>query len=503
MAVDIEYARHGELSLAYTVLGDGPVDLVFGAGLMSHLDLLWGDPHAFSWFQRLAAACRVILFDKPGTGLSDPVVGQPTLEQRASDFLAVMDAAGARRAVVVGLSEAGPPAALLAATHPDRVEALVLLSTYARTTAAPDYLPDLDRHFEEEMWPPTWRAADHWGDGEFLRWLSPWFRRNPVYSRLAPSVERACASPSMARAIIHSLFTYDVRAALGAISAPTLVAGRSDEVIPARCGLDLAERIAGARAEIVPGDEHLCFLGGDDLADVILRFLDAPMTSSWRSDRALLTLVYTDIVGSTAAAALLGDQRWRSVLARHDEITLEEAGKHGGRLVKTLGDGALMVFDRPAQAVRCAVAVRERVADLGVDLRASVHTGECEIVGEDIAGLAAHIGSRLLAHADGGEIVVSGTVRDLTFGAGLDLEPRGSVELRDLPGRWDVLAVAASRRADLQPAPMTRGRATRESAAVDTMTAVDRSVVALTRRAPRLTRAALRVVSSRRRTPQA
>lgn len=497
MAVDIEYARHGALSVAYAVVGDGPVDLVFGAGLVSHIDLLWGDPHAFAWFQQLARTCRVILFDKPGTGLSDPVVGQPTLEQRVGDFLAVLDAAGARRAVVVGLSEAGPPAALLAATHPDRVEALVLLSTFARTAPAPDFVPSLHNHLEEALWPPIWRATTEWGNGEFLRFLSPWFRNNPVYSRLAPSIERVCASPSMARAIIHGLRNYDVREALGAVSAPTLVLARSEELIPPELGFDLADRISGARVKILPGDEHLSFFGGDDMADEILRFLDTPTTSRPRSDRnrALLTLVYTDIVGSTSAAVSLGDHRWGSVVTRHDEITSEEAAKHDGRVVKTLGDGALMVFDRPAQAVRCAVTVRERVADLGVDLRAAIHAGECDIVGDDISGIAANIGSRLLAHADGAEIVVSGTVRDLTLGAGFELEPRGSVELRDLPGRWEILAVAAARGADLHPARASQPRATRESAAAATMTTLDRLLVAVTQRTPRLSRFLLGALS--------
>ncbi len=497
--MDVAYARKGDTSLAYTVLGDGPVDIVFGAGLASHLDLIWGDPNAYAWFRRLAGAGRVILFDKPGTGLSDPLVAEPTVEDRVGDFLAVMNAAGSARAVVIGLSEAGPAAAQLAATHPDRVEALVLLSTYARSTVAPDYFPEEEAYWEDELWPPLWRAAEHWGDGEFIRWLSPAFGRNPVYSRLAPSVERASASPGMVRRMVPSIRRYDVRHHLAQVRAPSLVVGRTAERIPIECSRHLAEHLPDARLHELPGDEHICFFGGDDIADVILRFLDPPATARTRSERALLTLVYTDIVGSTSAATELGDERWRSVLARHDEITVDETGKHGGRVIKMLGDGALLAFERPARAVECAIAVRTRVAELGVALRASVHAGECDLVGEDVGGITAHIGSRLLGEARGDDIIVSGTVRDLTLGSGMPLTSRGSVELRDLPGRWEVLAVADPNDPNsAEPHGPGRDRARRTTGAGDSMTGVDRTLVAFTRRAPGVTRALLGALGSRR-----
>lgn len=494
MAVEVAYAKKDGTSIAYTVLGDGPVDVVFGAGLASHLDLLWGDPQAHAWFERLAVSHRVVLFDKPGTGLSDPVDSSPSVEERASDFLAVMNAAGSARAVIIGLSEAGPPAAWLAARHPERVEALLMLSTYARTTAAPDYFPEQHSRFELELWGPLWRATEHWGDGEFLRWLSPAFRQG-IYGRLAPSIERASASPGMVRRIVRGMRDYDVRAELAAVRAPTLVLGRSHERIPEMLFHDIGERVPGARTEILPGDEHLCFFNGEDILDRVLQFLDSPTRARRRADRCLLTLVYTDIIGSTTAATQLGDQRWRAVLARHDELTAEETARRGGRVIKSLGDGALLAFDRPAQAVQCAVAVRERAADIGVALRAAVHTGECEMVDDDVAGITAHIASRLLGHANGDEIVVSGTVRDLTLGAGLPLVSKGSVELRDLPGRWEVLAVTDNDgSAHGQPATSSGARVTTGG---ETMTAFDRSMVAVARRAPRLSRALISALSGR------
>jgi len=397
MAVDIEYARRGDISIAYTVIGDGPVDIIFGVGLMSHIDLLWGDPHGASWLRRLGAAGRVILFDKPGTGLSDPVTGDPTLDERVEDFAAVLDAAGSRRAVVIGLSEAGPPAAVLAATRPERVESLVLVSTGARFVASDDYLPHLEDYLEGYAWKWLWHGADNWGDGELLRRLSPLFAENPVYTRLAPAVERACASPAMARAIIRSTRAYDVRDAVAAVQVPTLVTGRTDEWVPADAMADLADRIPGARLELLPGREHFCFVDGDDIADTLLRFIDAPVTARRTADRALVTLLYTDIVGSTSLIAEAGDERWRSTVGMHDDVTSEEVHRHGGRVVKTLGDGVLALFDRPVQAIRCADVLRSRLTDLGIELRAAVHTGECELRGDDVAGIAAHLASRLLA----------------------------------------------------------------------------------------------------------
>ena len=293
--------------------------------------------------------------------------------------------------------------------------------------------------------------------------------------------------------MVPSIREYDVRRELTMVVAPTLVLHREAERIPLAFGRDLGERVLGARTEVLPGDEHICFFDGEDILDRILRFLDAPATARRRDDRALLTLVYTDIVGSTTTAAELGDERWRSVLAQHDRITAEETAAHGGRVVKSLGDGALLAFERPAAAVECAIAVRERVAEHGLALRAAVHTGECELVGDDIAGLTAHVAARLLGEATGDEIVVSGTVRDLTLGSGLSLVPKTSVELRDLPGRWDVL-VAAGTGSD--PAAVPAGD--RITTGGDAMTVFDRSVVAMARRTPRLSRAVIGTLTGRR-----
>ncbi|MGH9275186.1 MAG: adenylate/guanylate cyclase domain-containing protein [Acidimicrobiales bacterium] len=496
MAVDIEYARRDDISIAFTVIGDGPVDLIFGVGLMSHIDLLWGDPHAASWLRKLGAACRVILFDKPGTGLSDPVTGATTVAERAEDFRAVLDAAGSRRAIVFGLSEAGPPAAVFAATYPDRTEALVVASSCARFTTTDDYLPQLEDYVEGHVWGAMWHGADHWGDGHTIRTISPLFRNSLLYSRLAPSVERSSSSPSMAKAIIQSTRHYDVRDVLPAVRVPTLVTGRTEEIFPKEMMEDFAERIPGARLELFPGDEHLSWVGGDDIADAVLRFIDAPASSHRVADRMLATLLYTDLVASTASVVESGDERWRSVLARHDDLIEEETARHGGRVVKTLGDGALALFDRPVQAVRCADVIRARLTDVGLEMRAAIHTGEVELRGDDVTGVAAHLASRLLSHAAANEIVVTGTVRDLTLGTGLAFETKDIVELRDVPGRWEILSVTSLQLSHLRSAATTERERT-QSSAHESMNVVDRSLVVAARRVPRVTRLFVRVGSWR------
>lgn len=487
--LDVEYARRGDLSIAYQVVGDGPIDVIFGAGLVSHLDLMWGDPNASAFLRRLGEFGRLILFDKPGTGLSDPVVGMPTLEQRAHDFLAVLDAVGSQRAAVIGYSEASAPAALLAASYPERVEALVLLSGFARAVADEHWLPQCQDYLENVLWRMLWHSAEHWGDGREILTMSPWFRESPVYRRLAPSIERASASPGMARSIIHAMREYDVLPALDSIRAPTVVIHRTDEFVPVECGRDFAERIPGAKLVELPGDEHLHFFNGDDITDAIGQFLGRSSPHSARASRALTTVLFTDIVDSTRTAATLGDERWAALLDHHDRITSEEVERHGGRLIKQLGDGALAVFDRPLMSIRCAGALIERVGELGVEVRAGIHTGECDVVGDDVAGIAVHIGARIAALARAAEVLVTATVRDLVLGSGVQFANRGVHELKGVPGEWQVLAVAADNSTDQRAVPGVSG----EPAATATMHRRDKALVALAARTPWLTRSALRV----------
>jgi class 3 adenylate cyclase/pimeloyl-ACP methyl ester carboxylesterase len=494
VAVDVEYARRGDISIAYQAIGDGPVDIIFGAGLVSHLDLMWADPYATAFLRRLASIGRLLLFDKPGTGLSDPVVGVPTVQQRADDFLAVLDAAGSRRAVVIGNSEACTPATLLAATHPERVEALIALCGVPRITPNDDFLPGTE-HRWEPFWALVRHCSEHWGDGSMFHTLSPYARDNLVYRKLAPNVERACASPGMARVIINALWDYDVTGAVDAVDVPTLVIHRTGDILPVEAARWTADAIAGAKLLELPGDEHMCFFNGDDMLAGIEDFVggSAPRGPTLRK---LVTVLYTDIVESTARAVEMGDETWSTLLETHHSAVRDQVERHDGTLIKTMGDGVLAIFERPTLAVRCALAISRHAAEEGVEVRAGVHAGECEVTDDDISGIAAHIGSRIMALAGPAEVLVSATVRDLVFGSGVEFEARGEHDLKGVPGKWSVHAVMADRRQDQRPA----SQATPEHAALTppptaTMNAADRAIVQVANRAPRLSRFALRMVS--------
>lgn len=486
------YAHKGETSIAYRVIGDGPVDIVFGAGFACHLDLLRGDPHCDAWVRGLARLGRLVVFDKPGTGLSDPLLETPTMGDRADDYLAVMDAVGSSRAVLVAFSEACAPALVLSASHPERVEALVTVSGVVRTTCDADYLPHIEDHIEGVIWRNLWRARDNWGDGLLVQSMSPFARTSPVYRRLSSTIERACASPGMARRIIDGLRAYDGVAAAEALRVPTLVLNRSDEFIPADVAVDLADRVPGARLAVLPGEEHLCYFEGEDLLAEIERFVGGAVRSagSRREDRALLTLLFTDIVGSTSTAADLGDDRWCALLARYDEAAADVVGRLGGRVVKSLGDGTLAAFDRPALALRAAAQLHETADDLGIWLRAGLHTGECELVGDDVAGIAVHLAARVAAQAEPGETRATSTVRDLVLGSATGWDDRGAHVLKGVPGSWPLVAVSG--RAVPPPAPVL---------ADDGLRSRDRAMLVALGRAPVVTRTVLRSVGRWRTRP--
>ncbi|MBP1816625.1 adenylate/guanylate cyclase domain-containing protein [Mycobacterium sp. OAE908] len=502
MTVDVEYARRGDICIAYQAIGDGPVDIIFGAGLVSHLDLMWADPYATDFLRRLSSMGRLLLFDKPGTGLSDPVAGVPTVQQRADDFLAVLDAADSKRAVVIGNSEAATPAMLLAATHPERVEALISMCGVPRVVPGKDYLPGSEARFDR-LWANMRHCSEHWGDGAFFHTLSPYARESAVYRRLAPNVERACASPGMARVIINSYWDYDVTGATDAVDVPTLVIHRTDDIMPIEGARWAADAIAGAKMLELPGDEHMCFFNGDDILAGIEEFIGGRAPRGPIS-RKLVTVLYTDIVGSTARAVAMGDETWSTLLGVHHGAVRDAVERHDGTLIKTMGDGVLATFDRPTLAVRCALTISRHASDEGVEVRAGVHAGECEVTNDDISGVAAHIGSRIMALAGPGEVLVSATVRDLVFGSGVEFEERGEHELKGVPGRWAVHSVVADRREDQRPA----AQATPEQAAltpspVATMKPADRALVQVANRAPKLSRLTLRTLSRRPRSKPA
>jgi class 3 adenylate cyclase/pimeloyl-ACP methyl ester carboxylesterase len=474
----------------------GPSTSFLVRGLISHLDLVWADPYATAFLRELASIGRLLLFDKPGTGLSDPVAGVPTVQQRADDFLAVLDAAGSRRAVVIGYSEASAPAILLAATHPERVEGLIAMSGMARMTPTEDYIPGSEHRFEP-FWAMVRHCSDHWGDGSMLHTLSPYARENLVYRRLAPNVERACASPGMARVMINAMWDYDVTAAVDAVDVPTLVIHRTGDVVPVEGSRWVADHIAGAKMLELPGAEHICYFNGDDILAGIEEFVGGSAPRGPIS-RKLVTVLYTDIVESTARAVAMGDETWSTLLGVHHAAVRDAVERHDGTLVKTMGDGVLATFDRPTLAVRCALAISRHAGDEGVQVRAGVHAGECEVTDDDISGVAAHIGSRIMGLAGPGEVLVSATVRDLVFGSGVEFEARGEHELKGVPGKWSVHAVVADRRDDQRPASQaTPEQAALTPAPIATMKPTDRALVGVANRAPHLSRYTLRLLSRR------
>ena len=440
MDVDVHYARSGELQIAYATFGDGPVDLVFVPGFVSHLENWWEANASTSFFRRLASFSRLIMFDKRGTGMSDHFAGVPTLEERIDDVRAVMDAVGSTSAFFCGLSEGGPMSVLYAATYPGRTRGLVLIGASARILAAPGYpgaTPEQIDDFLDEV-------SETWGQGGLMNLFLPSFADDERARRLWTRYQRMGGSPGTARALMEANAQIDVRDLLPHLQVPTLVVHRTDErVLPVAHGRYLAEHIPGARMLEQPGDDHLPWLGDTDgVLDAIQEFV----TGSRRQvdeDRVLATVLFTDIVDSTRQAAAAGDRRWRELLDTHDEIAVNEVERFRGRRVKTLGDGMLAMFDGPARGVHCAEGVRDAAGALGLEIRAGLHVGECELRGDDIGGLAVHIGARIAALADPGEILVSRTVRDLVAGSELRFADRGEHELKGVPDCWSLYAVRA------------------------------------------------------------
>jgi len=504
---DTLYASCGDLSLAYQVFGEGPVELVIVGPFVSHVELAWTLPEFKAFVEQLATFCRVALFDKAGVGLSDPVPKVRTLEDRAAEIEAVMDAAGFGQAVVSGLSDGGPESMMFAATRPERVRALILCGTYSfhpgewddmdrdpaelrarfLSELGEDYTPSIE---QLARWLEAARAVrSGWGSGAAASISAPSVRS----IRQLGMLERMSASPGMARASFEAAFRTDVRPILPTITAPTLVIhAREDPAVPVQGGRYLADHIPGAWYLEVEGVDHAPFLTEPDkILTGIEEFLTGSHAAPSQSHRALRTVLFTDMVASTQHAAATGDQRWRAVLQRFGEITADLTQQFGGTVVKSTGDGHLATFDGPTQAIRCAEALRADAETLGIQIRAGIHTGECELLDADIGGLAVHIAARILGQAGAGEILVSRTVRDLVVGSGTGFEDRGSVELRGVPGTWQLLAVdrhgprAGSPEAELASMP-TPGRRT-------AMRRSDRAVEVIATRAPWILRGMARL----------
>jgi len=438
MPPQTRYTKSGEVNIAYQVVGDGPIDLVFVPGFVSHLDLQWADPRIARFLEKLASFSRLILFDKRGTGLSDPVAAPAPLEDRMDDVRAVMDAAGSERAALLGLSEGGPMSILFATTYPERTDALILCGTFATGTL------DADEHPAGKRWVDNFKqiaaALDHWGEGHTLGVMAP--SADSEADRAGRGIfERSAASPQMAKTLIRMVTETDVRDLLPNVRVPTLVLHREEEFIPVEGARYMAERIPDAKLIVLPGMDHIPFYGdADGYAEEIEEFLTGARRAP-AFDRILTTVMFTDIVASTERAAALGDARWVELVGRHDELMRAEIARQRGREVKTMGDGFLATFDGPARGIRCARAVANAVQALGLELRAGLHTGECEVVGEDIGGMAVNIGARIGALAAGDEVVVSSTVKDLVVGSGIGFSDRGTHRLKGVPGEWRLFVV--------------------------------------------------------------
>ncbi len=436
---ETRYAKSGDLSIAYQVVGSGG-DVVFVAGSVSHVELGWEDPPTAPVHRRLSRFGRLITFDKRGVGLSDRTTDLPTLEERMDDLRVVMDAADCERAAVVGMSEGGPMALLFAATYPERVSALVLWATFARVAWAPDYPEGVDVQQAEAFCD---QIEESWGHGRVMPLISTQDAPDDEATRRRfARFERSSATPAMAAAANRFSLYIDARQALNAISAPTLVIHRTgDPLVNVAHGRYLAEHLRGARFSEYPGDFHESAMGRDEeVLDEIEEFLTGTR-QEYEIDRVLKTILFTDIVGSSERAVSMGDRRWHEVLEAHDSAVRAELERFHGHEVKTMGDGFLAAFDGPARAIRCAQAVTDKAADMGLEVRTGLHTGECMARGDDLAGIAVHIGARVGRLAGPGEVLVTSTVRDLVTGSGVEFNDRGSHELKGIPGEWQLLAV--------------------------------------------------------------
>ncbi|HSL25843.1 MAG TPA: adenylate/guanylate cyclase domain-containing protein [Acidimicrobiia bacterium] len=437
-----EYAYSGDVHIAYQVVGNEQRDLVYVPGWVSNVEVMWEDPGLARFLNRLVSFARLIVFDKRGTGLSDPVETDalPSLEVRMDDLRAVMDAAGSDRATLLGHSEGGNMCVLFAATYPERTQGLVLMSSYVKRIRSDDY-----------PWAPTWEQRmqetedikRNWIDPQrIIEYYAPSRAGDPTFRAWVERYLRLAASPKAAAALNMMNSFIDVTSVLSVIRVPTLLLYRlGDPDVKVEEGRYIASRIPQAKLVELPGSDHFFWAGdAEPMLEEIEEFVTGHRVAA-EPERVLATVLFTDIVGSTAFAARIGDAKWRTLLGRHEGMVREEVRKWRGQVVKTTGDGVLARFDGPARAIRSALGIVRGGRELGIDVRAGIHTGEAEIIGEDLGGIAVHIGARVAALAGQGEVLVSRTVKDLVAGSGIEFEDGGNHTLKGVPGEWQLFVV--------------------------------------------------------------
>jgi len=433
---ETRYAQSGDFSIAYQVMGDGPIDLILVPGFVSHIEFAHELTGFTNFLRRLASFARVVTFDKRGQGLSDRMSGAPSLEVRMDDVRAIMDAIGSKRAALVGFSEGGCMSILFAATYPERVSHLILIGCFSRSA---------DR-FAHDAWEARLeQIVSHWGAGELIKRVAPSEAGKPVAIAQFGKFERLGSSPGALRTILQLNRQIDVTAILPALQVPALVLhSKADLQVPVELGRKLAAAIPGVKYIEYPAGDHVFWTGDPEnkLGDIEEFITGHRDHGTADLERVLATVLFTDIVESTRSAAEMGDQRWHRLLDEHDQLAQQIVDKHRGHLVKSTGDGILATFDGPGRAVRCALAFGSAAKEIGLPLRAGLHTGEIEIRGSDIGGIAVHAAARVMSHSSFDEVLVSRVVTDLVAGAGLRFAERGSFELKGLPGRWDLFAAS-------------------------------------------------------------
>jgi class 3 adenylate cyclase len=441
MGSEIGYAKSGDVHIAYRVFGEGPRDIVLIPGTLSHVEVLWDLPINQYLLKRLTSFARVIVFDKRGQGLSDRVAEQ-TLEERIGDVRAVMDAAKSRRATIFGWSEGGTMSVMFSAAYPERTDGLVLCGSFASVKAAPwSVSPEQWGTFLDQI-------EARWGKGVLVPINAPSRRNDEAFIEWFARLERASASPGAILALVRANYDIDIRHILPAVQAPSLILHRvGDKTIPVEAGRYLAQHIRGAKYVELPGEDHLLQAFDQDTLDLLIDEIEEFVTGSRSGpepDRVLVTVMFTDIVGSTERAAAVGDRRWRELLDGYLGVARRQLERFRGREIDVAGDGLFATFDGPARAIRCACAIRDAVPQLGLEVRAGLHTGECEIAGAKVSGIAVHTGARIATAAQPQEVLASATVRDLVAGSGIRFDDRGSHVLKGVPGEWRLFAVASA-----------------------------------------------------------